>query len=77
MEHSEPERAEHDKVADAFERDADEMARENAALESEIAEVRKDWEAKRRDQGVPGAVAPDPDTAPAGDDDPEPAAEND
>ncbi len=61
MEHDE--HNEHEELADGFDRRADELARENADLETEIDEVRKDWEAKRNDPGVPGAVPPDPDDA--------------
>ncbi len=59
MEHEE--HNEHEELADEFDRRADELARENAELETGIDEVRKDWETKRNDPGVPGAVPPDPD----------------
>ncbi len=61
MEHDE--HNDHEELADEFDRRADDLARENADLETEIGEVRKDWEAKRNDPGVPGAVPPDPDDA--------------
>ena len=61
MEHEE--HNEHEELADEFDRRADKLARENAELETEIDEVRKDWEAKRNDPGVPGAVPPQPDDA--------------
>ncbi len=48
----------HDRLADEFEQQADRLARENKRLDEEIDEVRSDWEAKRRDPGVPGASPP-------------------
>ena len=52
---------EHEELADEFERRADEMHRENAKLSEEIDSVRKDWETKRSDESVPGAVPRDDD----------------
>ena len=64
MEHEE--HNEHEELADEFDRRADQLARENAVLKDEIDEVRQDWEAKRNDSGVPGAVPPErDDTGPA------------
>ncbi|HET9104340.1 MAG TPA: hypothetical protein VFN55_13380 [Solirubrobacteraceae bacterium] len=51
----------HEQLADEFERRADEMQHENAKLADEIDSVRKDWEAKRADGSVPGAVPRDED----------------
>ncbi|HEY5187490.1 MAG TPA: hypothetical protein VII87_00550 [Solirubrobacteraceae bacterium] len=48
----------HEQLADEFEQQADRLARENKHLEDEINEVRSDWEAKRQDEGVPGAPPP-------------------
>ena len=55
------ENEEHEQLADEFDRRADEMEHENAKLSEEIDAVRKDWEAKRADGSVPGAVPRDDD----------------
>lgn len=62
MEHTKPDGEQHDEVADAYEREADQLAHENERLGSDIDDVRKDWEAKRSDPQVPGAVAPEEDS---------------
>jgi hypothetical protein len=52
-----------DKLGDQVERTADEMSRRSDRLEDEIDDARGDWERKRADAKVPGAVPPpEPDT---------------
>ena len=48
--------SEHDERADELEREAEEMQERVARLEDETDEVSKDWERKKADPGVPGAV---------------------
>ncbi len=50
----------HQEHASALEREADDLERHSKALESDIADVREDWDAKRRDDSVPGAPPPPP-----------------
>jgi hypothetical protein len=38
------------------ERELDEMQERSDRLEEEIGDVREDWESKKQDPGVPGAV---------------------
>jgi hypothetical protein len=56
------EHREHDddpeKLADELEGDADRLQKKSEDLGDEISETRRDWEAKRRDPGVPGADPP-------------------
>ena len=47
---------EHQERADELEREADAAAEPSEQLEREIEETRSDWEAKKTDQQVPGAV---------------------
>jgi hypothetical protein len=47
---------EHQERADELEREADAAAQPSEKLEREIEETRTDWEAKKSDQQVPGAV---------------------
>jgi hypothetical protein len=54
--------------ADEGEAGATEMEEESARLSDEIDEVRSDWEQKKGDPTVPGAVG-DEEEASAGDDD--------
>ena len=49
------EREEHDKLAGELEREADRLAQESQRVGKDIAQTRDDWEAKRRDDSVPGA----------------------
>ena len=43
------------------ERDVEEMEERTERLEREISDAKKDWERKRSDPGVPGALEPDED----------------
>ena len=43
------------------ERDVEEMEERTERLEREIADAKQDWERKRSDPGVPGALKPDED----------------
>ncbi|HKP89973.1 MAG TPA: hypothetical protein VJT75_08365 [Thermoleophilaceae bacterium] len=47
---------EHHERADELEREADKAAEPSEQLEQEIEETRSDWESKKSDQRVPGAV---------------------
>lgn len=47
---------EHHERADELEREADAAAEPSEQLEQEIEETRSDWESKKSDQRVPGAV---------------------
>jgi hypothetical protein len=49
------------KLADELDQQADELGGENAALKENIDETRQDWQRKREDASVPGAVPPDGD----------------
>jgi ribosomal protein S15P/S13E len=51
---AEAERADH-KLADSVE----EMEERTEQLHEHVDELRKDWQAKREDRGVPGAEPPD------------------
>ena len=55
-----------EQLADALEREADDAGERSDALEEKVIEVRREWEQKRSDSNVPGAVPPDPDAAPEG-----------
>ena len=46
-----------DRLADELEREADRLQQHSDELGEQIADVRQDWERKRRDQAVPGATA--------------------
>jgi hypothetical protein len=52
-----------DRQADEMDSQADEMQKRSEQLGGEVDEVRQDWERKRQDQGVPGAPAPEGDSA--------------
>jgi hypothetical protein len=43
------------------ERDVEEMEERTERLEREISDAKQDWERKRSDPGVPGALEPDED----------------
>ncbi len=64
---------ENDPRADELERELDEMQERTDDLEQEIGDTRADWERKKADPGVPGAV-PDEDDE-TGDDEPPPEAQ--
>jgi len=51
---------EHDEQADQVERDLDEMEERSEELGKEIEETEADWERKKADDSVPGAL-PDED----------------
>jgi hypothetical protein len=46
-------------LADKAEEQTDELGQRNEALEERVMEVRRDWERKRSDPSVPGAVPDD------------------
>lgn len=50
---------EHDKLADQMEQEGEQMEQRSAELGDEISDVRDDWQRKRADEGVPGAVPPE------------------
>ena len=57
---SKPERRA-DRPADAPERKVDELERRAGELEEKVIEVRRDWDRKRADPKVPGALPKDGD----------------
>lgn len=60
-----------DRLADQLEQEADKLGRHSQELQEEIEGTRQDWERKRADDGVPGAVPrPADETAESGDDSP-------
>jgi len=44
------------RLADAREREADELARRSGKLKDDVSDVRQDWQQKRASAAVPGAV---------------------
>jgi hypothetical protein len=54
------EREEHEQLADALDDDVERLEQDSGRLKKQISDVREDWERKRSDGGVPGAV-PRPD----------------
>ncbi len=56
-----------DRLADQLDQGADRMQHRSQELGDEVEQVRQDWQRKRADEGVPGAVPPDDadDAAPA------------
>jgi hypothetical protein len=50
----------HEQLAAELDQTADKLAQENQRLKQQIGDVRDDWQRKRQDEGVPGAVPPDP-----------------
>jgi hypothetical protein len=48
--------ADHEKTAEALEREADDMARRGEQVGDDIKATREEWEAKQRDSAVPGAT---------------------
>jgi hypothetical protein len=45
--------------SDGLERELDDMEERSERLGEEISDAREDWEAKRRDETIPGAPAPE------------------
>ncbi len=58
------EREDHEQLADELDHDVERMEQESDRLEEEISGVRADWESKRADGGVPGAVPRSKDSPP-------------
>lgn len=48
--------SEHERVHKEAEREADDLERRNEKLGERIQKTRQDWESKKGDEGVPGAV---------------------
>ncbi len=46
----------HEKLGNDLEREANELEKKNQAVDRHIEETRADWERKRADEAVPGAV---------------------
>jgi len=46
------------KLADELENEAAELQKQSEKLHGDVADVREDWERKRRDESVPGAPEP-------------------
>lgn len=57
MEHEDV--SDHEETAAAAEHEGDDLKRQGDKLDEDIEAVRDDWEHKKQDSGVPGAV-PDP-----------------
>ncbi len=63
------------KLADELEHETAQLQEQSEKLHGDIADVREDWERKRRDQNVPGAPEPmDPEEGPEGARSPAPQA---
>jgi hypothetical protein len=54
--------ADYERLLEKLEHEADALARRSQELQGEVDDTRADWERKRADQSVPGAVAPDAQT---------------
>jgi hypothetical protein len=52
--------SEHDRLHERAQREADDLERRGEKLDEEIDRTRQDWESKKSDQGVPGALSDDP-----------------
>jgi hypothetical protein len=50
---------EHQEQAERLEREADAMQKQSDRLAEDIGDAREDWEAKKRDEHVPGAPTPE------------------
>jgi hypothetical protein len=50
---------EHEEQHERLERDAADLERRSEQLGDEIADVKQDWEAKRRDESIAGAPTPE------------------
>jgi hypothetical protein len=48
-----------ERLADELDQEADDLGRRNEELKDEIADTRQDWQRKREDESVPGAVPPE------------------
>lgn len=48
------------KLADRFEKEADDLERRGQQVEEHIETTRQEWQRKRGDSSVPGAVPEDP-----------------
>ncbi|HWF51721.1 MAG TPA: hypothetical protein VG294_13870 [Solirubrobacteraceae bacterium] len=48
-----------DKLARKRERETDELEQRSDSLEREISDVRQDWQRKRQDPDIPGALPPE------------------
>jgi hypothetical protein len=55
-----------DQLADELEDEADKLKERTENLGDELQDVRQDWERKRADESVPGAVPPDSEDSDAG-----------
>jgi hypothetical protein len=51
-----------EKLADQLDHESDRLAQRSDELGGKISEVRDDWQRKRTDEGVPGAVPPSADS---------------
>jgi hypothetical protein len=49
--------SEHERIHEQAEREADDLERRNEELGEHVKEARGDWESKKNDQTIPGAVA--------------------
>jgi hypothetical protein len=65
-----------DQLADQLDEEADKLERRSEELGSKVQDVRDDWERKRADPGVPGAVPRPKDEASPGDQEREPDDED-
>jgi hypothetical protein len=54
-----PEQEDPQGLADEVEEQTNELGRRSDRLEERVMEVRRDWDSKRSDEGVPGAPPPD------------------
>jgi hypothetical protein len=52
---------EHERIHEEAEREADDLERRNEELGEHVDKVRQDWESKKSDVSVPGAVEDDED----------------
>lgn len=55
-----------DQVADELEREADKLEKHSEEFDERAREVRQDWERRRADPSVPGAVPPGSEDRPGG-----------
>jgi len=49
--------SEHERIHEEAEREADDLERRNEQLGEHVDKVRQDWESKKGDEHVPGALA--------------------
>ena len=72
------EHEEHERLANELEQQTDRLQAHSDELGGEISDVRQDWERKRKDEGVPGAVPPSEESdGPSAKPEGEPAANSD